>query len=248
MPPKPKHKQSTTSAPAPLPLSSHPRHPDLSPFVEQWLARFGLAADAITAVALGGDRAAVRGALAFERASEGVLLKADITRAFPRVKITWAVETESFAAFQARGAGTEPSNSTASEAGVADMNEVELVEFHDSEAVLDRKVEHLADLLAASKHAVFYTGAGISTSANIPDFRGPNGVWTRRDRKLPPPKSVEIAQAQPTLAHFAMKQMLDRGTIKYLVSQNVDGLHRRSGVPRTSISELHGNAFRERDA
>eukprot|EP00004_Rigifila_ramosa_P009986 TRINITY_DN2177_c0_g1_i1.p1 TRINITY_DN2177_c0_g1~~TRINITY_DN2177_c0_g1_i1.p1 ORF type:complete len:203 (+),score=51.29 TRINITY_DN2177_c0_g1_i1:614-1222(+) len=42
-----------------------------------------------------------------------------------------------------------------------------------------------------------------------------------------------------------MKQLLDRGTVKYLVSQNVDGLHRRSGVSRTQISELHGNTFRE---
>eukprot|EP00004_Rigifila_ramosa_P014423 TRINITY_DN3286_c0_g1_i2.p1 TRINITY_DN3286_c0_g1~~TRINITY_DN3286_c0_g1_i2.p1 ORF type:complete len:505 (-),score=115.23 TRINITY_DN3286_c0_g1_i2:22-1536(-) len=215
-------------------------HADLNRFLRERCALYGVPAECLSAVALDGARAAVYGSLPFEHASESVLLRADVAKAFPRLAVAWTVGTESFPAFKARGPARAPSGSR-----VADMNDVELLEFHDSEAVLDRKIEHLAALLASAKHAVFHTGAGISTSAKIADFRGPNGVWTRRDRKLPPPSSVDFAQAQPTLTHRAIKQLLDRGTIKYLVSQNVDGLHRRSGVAAAQLSELHGNAFRE---
>ena len=84
---------------------------------------------------------------------------------------------------------------------------------------------HLAALIKASKHFVVFTGAGISTAAKIPDFRGPSGVWTARDRGLAAPKCIELSQAMPTLAHNALVKLHEKDVLKYLVSQNVDGLH-----------------------
>lgn len=114
------------------------------------------------------------------------------------------------------------------------------------QAILD-KVKHLAKLIRKSQHLVVYTGAGISTSAQLPDYRGTNGCWTRRDQGLAPlaPK-VTIEQAFPTFTHYAIAEMACQGIVKHVVSTNVDGLHLRSGLPFDKISELHGNCFREK--
>jgi len=87
-----------------------------------------------------------------------------------------------------------------------------------------------------------YTGAGISTSAGIPDFRGPQGVWTlkakNQERTEP---TVERGKATPTLTHMALVGLMQHGHMKHLVSQNCDGLHLKSGIPPGKICELHGN-------
>ncbi len=75
--------------------------------------------------------------------------------------------------------------------------------------------------IKAAKHLVGYTGAGISTAAKIPDFRGPQGVWTRRDRGQTAPDCIAMEQAVPTLAHRAMTRLLELKIMKYLTSQNV---------------------------
>ena len=71
-----------------------------------------------------------------------------------------------------------------------------LPETFDSEAVVDEKVEQLFQWWSQSRHAVVYTGAGISTSAGIPDFRGPKGVWTLEKKGLKPEISISWDDAK----------------------------------------------------
>ena len=111
-----------------------------------------------------------------------------------------------------------------------------------------------------------FTGAGISTSTGIPDYRsgygtvletGP-GCWEKaafkqkykEDMKkagkpLPPahrmPFNMTIQQARPSPTHMALVELQNRGILKGCVSQNVDGLHRKSGLNADSLAELHGN-------
>ena len=128
-------------------------------------------------------------------------------------------------------------------ASTAHRKKSEIRELFDKEDDIVKKVNKLADLIKSSKYAVIYTGAGISTSAGIPDFRGPNGVWTLEDRGLKT-KSLHHVE-MPTLTHMAIKQLIDADLVKYLVSQNVDGLHIKSGIPNNKIAELHGNTNKE---
>lgn len=120
-------------------------------------------------------------------------------------------------------------------------------ECFDSPEEVDRKVTLLAELVRKSQRIVAFTGAGISTACGIPDFRGPSGIWTlqRAGKPLPRPK-VSFAVARPSFTHAALVSLMDSGKLTYIVSQNVDGLHLRSGVPRHKIAELHGNCFSER--
>merc|ERR1719221_1164150 len=118
-------------------------------------------------------------------------------------------------------------------------------EHRDKPDILAAKVERLANLVRASRHFVVFTGAGISTSAGIPDFRGPSGKWTREAQGLKPIAGVSAVNAFPTLAHMSIVELHKRGTLKYVISQNCDGLHRRSGLPADAISELHGNCNME---
>ena len=118
----------------------------------------------------------------------------------------------------------------------------QMEEKEDSAEVLDEKIKTLAQMLRESKHTIAFTGAGISTSAGIPDFRGPQGVWTlratggrRTDRTVP------TLSAIPTPCHMALVKLAEDGLLKYLISQNVDGIHRKSGIPPANLSELHGN-------
>lgn len=120
------------------------------------------------------------------------------------------------------------------------------------------QVEQLHELLEASRRAVVFTGAGISTESGIPDFRSPGGIWTkyrpiefqdflaseemRREswrRKL----AVEeaFAQAEPNRGHRAIAELVRRGKVSAVITQNIDNLHQQSGVPADKVIELHGN-------
>jgi len=117
-------------------------------------------------------------------------------------------------------------------------------EWEDDLDVLRSKCAKLAEAIKKSKKLVVYTGAGISTSANIPDYRGPNGVWTLMDQGKEV-AACDLGLAQPTTAHMALFMLYKQGKISHIVSQNCDGLHLRSGLPRSKLSEVHGNMFIE---
>ncbi|KAM0244943.1 hypothetical protein ACHAP5_005850 [Fusarium lateritium] len=119
-------------------------------------------------------------------------------------------------------------------------------ERRDAPEIIDQQADELVALIKKSKHFIVFTGAGVSTSAGIPDFRGPEGAWTLRAQgRARTGKTTSTLQAIPTPTHMALVELQNQGLLRYLVSQNCDGLHRRSGILRGRISELHGNSNRE---
>ncbi|KAK1431091.1 hypothetical protein QVD17_14315 [Tagetes erecta] len=126
------------------------------------------------------------------------------------------------------------------------VGDVGMSEIFDTQHVLQQKIKQLAKMIKKSKHLVAFTGAGISTSCGIPDFRGPKGVWTlQRAGKGVPEASLPFHRAAPSVTHMALVELERAGILKFVISQNVDSLHLRSGIPRHKLSELHGNSFRE---
>ncbi len=116
----------------------------------------------------------------------------------------------------------------------------------------------LRALLAASQNAVVFTGAGISTESGIPDFRSPGGIWTRmapiyfqdflaseemRHETWRRRFAMEdmFRGAEPNRGHRAVATLVRRGTVRAVITQNIDGLHQASGVPDSQVIELHGN-------
>lgn len=127
-----------------------------------------------------------------------------------------------------------------------DLGNVGMSELFDPSDILQSKIEELAKLIEESKHLVAFTGAGISTSCGIPDFRGPTGIWTLQREGKPLPKAeMPFHRAMPGLTHMALSELEKVGFLKFVISQNIDGLHLRSGIPREKLAELHGNSFRE---
>ena len=125
------------------------------------------------------------------------------------------------------------------------ITDSEIEEYFDAPEVLEEKARKLAQAIKESSHFVVYTGAGISTAANIPDYRGPKGVWTLKSKGQAVEMKITLQQAEPTFTHMALVTLYRKGYLKYIVSTNVDGLHRRSGIPEKGIAELHGNIYRE---
>nr|ATG71263.1 sirtuin 1 [Juniperus phoenicea] len=127
-----------------------------------------------------------------------------------------------------------------------DIGNVGMSELFDPPYILQAKIEELAKFIEESKHLVAFTGAGISTSCGIPDFRGPTGIWTLQRQGKPLPKAdMPFHRAMPGLTHMALAELEKAGILKFVISQNIDGLHLRSGIPREKLAELHGNSFRE---
>lgn len=120
-----------------------------------------------------------------------------------------------------------------------------LKEIEDPIEELDRKCQLLAEAISRATFVVVYTGAGISTAAQIPDYRGPSGVWTLLKRGQEFNQSFDLSVATPTFSHMALYEMYNRGIVRHIVSQNCDGLHLRSGINQNALSEVHGNMFIE---
>jgi NAD-dependent deacetylase len=117
--------------------------------------------------------------------------------------------------------------------------------------------ESLLEYLVQSERCVIFTGAGISTGAGIPDYRGPNGIWKTRpeitlqdfmhdkdQRELYWTfKSEDWQQwkdVEPTPAHQAITTLHTMGKLTALITQNIDGLHRKAQTPENKLIELHG--------
>ncbi len=112
----------------------------------------------------------------------------------------------------------------------------------ENEQLTKQYIETIARWIIESEHIVAFTGAGISTDSGIPDFRGPDGVWTRRDAGLPPPSwRVSPGQIKPNPSHFALVELQQLGKLQFLITQNTDNLHRESGINPENLAELHGN-------
>jgi NAD-dependent deacetylase len=123
-----------------------------------------------------------------------------------------------------------------------------------------REPDDLADgiaVVAQAQRITVLSGAGISTDSGIPDFRGPNGLWTRdpkaerlssyqayrddpdvRLRSWQARLAHPVWEAKPNAAHEALVDLERAGRLVALVTQNIDGLHQRAGS--TSVVELHG--------
>ena len=110
---------------------------------------------------------------------------------------------------------------------------------------LEERTETLARWMHESSHLVVFTGAGISTGSGLPDFRGPDGVWTRRARGLSTP-ARDFSTARPNAGHLAIVALQEAGKLALLISQNVDNLHLKSGIRPELLAELHGNITKVR--
>ncbi|MDY6911453.1 MAG: Sir2 family NAD-dependent protein deacetylase [Chloroflexota bacterium] len=110
---------------------------------------------------------------------------------------------------------------------------------------LNKRIEALAQWMLEAKKLVVFTGAGISTDSGLSDFRGPEGLWTRKAKGLPTEKN-DFAAAEPNSAHSAIVELQRLGKLDFLISQNVDNLHLRSGIDPDLLAELHGNLSRLR--
>jgi NAD-dependent SIR2 family protein deacetylase len=110
---------------------------------------------------------------------------------------------------------------------------------------LNERIDKLAQWLYESKYTVVFTGAGISTESGLRDFRGPDGLWTRRDKGLSTPRQ-DFTGAEPNSGHNAIAELQKLGRLAFLVSQNVDNLHLKSGIKPELLAELHGNLTKVR--
>ena len=110
---------------------------------------------------------------------------------------------------------------------------------------LRERIEKLSKWLYESRYIVVFTGAGISTESGLRDFRGPDGLWTRRDKGLSTPRQ-DFTGADPNSGHYAILELQKLGRLAFLISQNVDNLHLKSGIKPELLAELHGNLTKVR--
>jgi len=122
----------------------------------------------------------------------------------------------------------------------------------------DSEIAAIARLIAETRRAVVFTGAGISTESGIPDFRSPGGIWTQMapiyfDEFLASEEARRetwrrrfamedhFGNALPNRGHRAVDALVRRGKVNAVITQNIDGLHQASGIPSEKVIELHGN-------
>src|SRR4030066_1958894 len=127
---------------------------------------------------------------------------------------------------------------------------------------MEAQINKIAEMIATSKRIVVFTGAGSSTESGIPDFRGPQGLWTKVD---PNDYTIDkflnaettrrkmwqrlregglMADIKPNRAHHAVVELEKMGKLSSVVTQNVDNLHQKAGNNPDLVYELHGNMQR----
>jgi len=129
-----------------------------------------------------------------------------------------------------------------------------------ADETLEETAEEIAGLIVRSQRIVVFTGAGISTESGIPDFRGPDGLWTKVDpsdftyqkfvsdaevRKriwqLNTTSGFAFDGVEPNPAHRAVAELEKLGKLDCVITQNVDGLHLKAGNSEDKVLQLHGN-------
>jgi NAD-dependent deacetylase len=128
-----------------------------------------------------------------------------------------------------------------------------------AEQNLEALADKVAELIIGAQKLVVFTGAGISTESGIPDFRSPGGIWSRFDpddftyQKFVADPEARRKQwrmigeghlthlAEPNPAHYAITELYKLGRLDCVITQNVDNLHQKAGVPAEMVFELHGN-------
>lgn len=111
---------------------------------------------------------------------------------------------------------------------------------------LEKRICTLVDWIRQARYPVIFTGTGISTDSGLPDYRGPEGLWTKQEKGLPAQKKINWAKAEPNKNHFAITELQNIGRLSFLITQNIDNLHLRAGIHPDMIAELHGNIFKLR--
>jgi NAD-dependent deacetylase len=124
-------------------------------------------------------------------------------------------------------------------------------------------IEALIARARPARNIVAFTGAGISTESGIPDYRGPGGVWEKNTpptigdfRENPETRAAywrerkerypALRDTLPNSGHRALARLQDAGLLSAVITQNIDGLHQKSGIAPERVIELHGTAHRVR--
>ena len=124
---------------------------------------------------------------------------------------------------------------------------------------LDEAQDILQSMIDEAGKIVAFTGAGISTESGIPDFRSPNGLWSKvtpiqydefvsseparlEDWRRRFVMNVEFDAAEPNEGHKALVRLQERGKLAVTITQNIDGMHQKSGLDRDRVIEIHGNS------
>lgn len=124
---------------------------------------------------------------------------------------------------------------------------------------MNEQIKTIREWVGESRRVVALTGAGISTESGIPDFRGPQGVWTKNPKAeklsdiryyMADPEVRRLAwqqrlthpawQAKPNAGHLALVALEQSGRLRALITQNIDGLHQAAGNSPEKIIEVHG--------
>ena len=107
---------------------------------------------------------------------------------------------------------------------------------------LEKRIQILSEWLYESRHLVVFTWAGISTESGLHEFRAPDGISTRKDKGLAPKRlNRPWDSVEPNSGPMAIVELQKMGKLKFLISQNVDNLHLKSGIYPDLLAELHGN-------